>query len=212
MMKHVHLNGFGDTSVMVLKESSIPKLKPNESLVEILGTSLNRADTLQRAGKYPSPPGMSEILGLECAGYVVDEEGKRVKRVMTLLSGGGYAQYVAVPSDHLIEIPEDFPIEKVIFFLTFCLFLQACGISEVYLTSYLQIKLANLQKGDFCLIYAAASGVGIATIQICNLLGIIPIASCSAGKVHQVKQFTTNVIDRGEGENAQLQIIRDIIK
>merc|ERR1719249_354913 len=99
-----------------------PKLRPNEVLFKIEATAVNRADLLQAAGRYPPPKGESEIIGLECSGTIVDYAddcqiaGKSKtfdigSRVMALLPGGGYAQYVNVHETHLIPVPDDISFE-----------------------------------------------------------------------------------------------------
>ena len=94
-------------------------------------TAVNRADTLQRKGQYPPPKGASEIIGLECSGYVLNsiEEFrtgayKRNKRVMALLAGGGYAEVVRVKKDLVMEIPGNMSFE------------EAAAIPEVWLTAF----------------------------------------------------------------------------
>src|SRR5690554_7436231 len=93
----------------------MPELRPGEVLMQVMATALNRADLSQAAGNYPPPPGETEVLGLEAAGYVVagDEavmEAAGVepgRRYTALLPGGGYGQYVAVPAGMLMPVPED---------------------------------------------------------------------------------------------------------
>jgi len=75
--------------VLKIKESPIPKPKENEVLLKIQATAINRAETLQRKGQYPPPPGATDILGLEAVGHIVDENGNEKEQVMALLPGGG---------------------------------------------------------------------------------------------------------------------------
>lgn len=144
------------------EETTVPSVRRGEVLIEVHATAVNRADLSQRAGKYPPPPGESEILGLECAGVVV-EIGEGVpasrlgKRVCALLSGGGYAEYVTVPSSQAVRIPDglDFP--------------QATALPEVFATAFLNLFLeAQLSAGESVLLHAGASGVGTAAIQLCR--------------------------------------------
>jgi tumor protein p53-inducible protein 3 len=76
-------------------------------------------------------------------------------------------------------------------------FAEGGAIAEAFLTSYLLIKLSKLKKGDICLVYAAASGIGLTILQLCQHYGILAIASCSADKMDFVREFTPHVIDRG---------------
>lgn len=183
-MKHVHFNQPGDPSVLSIQESDIPKPKENEVLLRIKASALNRADTMQRKGKYPAPPGASPILGLEAAGYICDADGKpdESRRVMALLSGGGCSQYCTVPKDHLIDVPENFSMET------------AGGTPEIYLTALLLLELAKIQKGDRVLIYGGASGVGTALIQLVRLFEGFSIVTVSTDeKIEFTKQVGANV-------------------
>ena len=133
---------------------------PAEVRIRVAATAVNRADLAQRAGGYPPPTGASDILGLECAGEVVEvgEEVQRVKagdRVCALLSGGGYAEEVVVPAGLVLPIPGDLS------------FAEAASIPEVYATAYLNLYMeANLTIGEKVLLHAGASGVGTAAIQL----------------------------------------------
>jgi len=147
-------------------------------LIKVEATSVNRADILQRKGLYPPPKGSTNIIGLECAGYqlqnaedYVNGTYKKGRRVMALLSGGGYSDVVAVHKDHVIDIPDTFSFE------------QAAAVPETWLTSYQLINLvAQAEKGDIALIHAAASGIGCAAIQICRMQGVRSIAVASSGE------------------------------
>lgn len=143
----------------VLRHGDFPDPQPQEGelLVRVHATALNRADLLQRQGKYPPPPGASPILGLELAGEVVQPAGawKQGDRIMALVSGGGYAQYAAVPAAMAMPLPSHFSFE------------QGAAIPEVFLTAYLNLfDLGRLHAGDSVLIHAGASGVGTAAIQL----------------------------------------------
>lgn len=144
------------------EETSDPSLRRGEVLIEVHSTAVNRADLSQRAGRYPPPPGASEILGLECAGVVV-EVGEGVspsrigEKVCALLSGGGYAECVSVPSSQVVRVPDDLD------------FTQATALPEVFATAYLNLFLeAQLSAGETALLHAGASGVGTAAIQLCR--------------------------------------------
>lgn len=134
-------------------------------------TAVNRADLMQREGHYPPPPGASEILGLECAGEVVAVgDGVRGVQigtaVMALLSGGGYAELVAVPAGHVMPVPSGMSWD------------DAAAIPEVFLTASLTLRmLGHLDADEVALIHSAASGVGTAAIQIARELGAHPIAT-----------------------------------
>ncbi|QJR79472.1 NAD(P)H-quinone oxidoreductase [Alteromonas pelagimontana] len=144
--------------------------------VDVKAFGVNRADTLQRQGKYPAPPGESEILGLEIAGEVsvVGDnvtQWKAGDRVCGLVAGGGYAQEAVVNPHHLIKIPDSMPTE------------HAAGMAEVFLTAYQSLcQIADIQKGQRALIHAGASGVGLAALQLCRFLGVETATTASSSK------------------------------
>jgi putative PIG3 family NAD(P)H quinone oxidoreductase len=155
----------GPNQDLVLAEVPRPEYGPESVLVEVHATAVNRADLLQRRGLYPPPPGESEILGLEAAG-VVAETGAAVRgwrrgdRVMCLLAGGGYAEYVAVHHGMLLPIPERLSFE------------EAAAIPEVFYTAYMTLVAeAGLAAGETVLIHAGGSGVGTAATQLARTLG-----------------------------------------
>jgi len=161
---------------MYLGDFPKPSPQPNEVLVKIRATALNRADTLQRMGKYPPPPGDSTVMGLEIAGDIV-ELGKEVKnwtigdRVCGLIGGGGYAEYAVLSEGMLLPIPTKLSYE------------EAAAIPEVFLTAFQSISwIANLKKGESILIHAGASGVGTAAIQIAKAIGATVYVTASASK------------------------------
>lgn len=173
-MKYVHYEK-GGPEKMSIKTTSVPSLREREVLVKVFATAINRADTLQRKGFYPPPPGESEILGLEAAGTIMTvgsdctSSWKPGDRVMALLAGGGYAEYVAVPEDMLMRIPTQMN------------FTTAAGIPEVWLTAYQLMHIAGeLEKGDTVLIHAGGSGVGTAAVQLCVLAGCKPIVTAGS--------------------------------
>ena len=134
-----------------------PTPGPNEVLIRVRATAVNRADLLQREGHYPPPPGASEILGLECAGVL---EGTN-DRVMALLPGGGYAEQVAVHEGSILRVPDVLSDE------------EAAAIPEVFLTAFLNIfMLARAREGETVLIHGGGSGVGTAATTLCKLAGM----------------------------------------
>lgn len=163
-MKALIVEQLADRNEMRLGEHPDPEAKEGEVLVKIEATALNRADLMQKEGKYPPPKEVTPILGLEMAG-TIEELGPKVKgisvgdRVCGLLSGGGYAEYCTIRADHVLKIPEEFSFE------------EAAAIPEVYLTAYqAAIWLGKLTKGETILIHAGASGVGTAAIQLAREL------------------------------------------
>ncbi|MBT9583982.1 NAD(P)H-quinone oxidoreductase [bacterium] len=146
-------------------EFPTPKPGPGQVLLKVAATAVNRADLSQRSGRYPPPPGASEILGLECSGTVA-QLGPGVvapalgTEVCALLSGGGYAEYVCVPASHTLPIPTGLTLE------------EAGAVPEVFATAWLNLKLeGQLQPDEHVLVHAGASGVGTACIQLCKAWG-----------------------------------------
>ena len=150
-----------------LEWSSVPDIDPKKGEIRIdnHAAGVNRADLVQRKGRYPPPPGASSILGLECAG-IVDAIGPDVQRfeigdkVCALLAGGGYAEQVVVPEVQALDIPAGLS------------FVEAASIPETFATAYLNLFMeANADLGEKILLHAGASGVGIAAIQLCKAFG-----------------------------------------
>lgn len=173
-MRAIHVNE--DTRELYIGKTKDPICHQNDLLINVKATALNRADILQRQGKYPPPKGESKILGLEMAG-VVEKVGNKVKgwevgdRVCALLPGGGYAEKVVIPSKMAIRIPEELSFEK------------AAAIPEAFLTAYLNlVQLGKIKEKEYVLIHAGASGVGTAAIQIAKTKGAIPIVTAGSSE------------------------------
>lgn len=144
-------------------EQMIP-LESGQVRVRVHAAGINRADLLQKAGFYPPPPGATDILGLECAGEVIEVCGQTRwqtgDRVCALLAGGGMADEVVVDARHLLPVPRDMSWE------------DAAGILEVFTTAWLNVfELGAAKPGEKVLIHAGASGVGTAAIQLCKAFG-----------------------------------------
>lgn len=163
-MKALLIDKDSDQPVMKVGEVPDPNPDSHEILVKIEATALNRADLLQKAGKYPVPEGASPILGLEMSG-IVEELGSEVTefkegdRVFGLLSGGGYAEYCTIHENMAMTIPDELSFE------------EAAGIPEVFLTAFQAMDwLGELSKEETILIHAGASGVGTSAIQLARCL------------------------------------------
>ena len=142
-----------------------PKIGDHEVLIRISATAINRADLMQRKGFYPPPPGASEVMGLECAGEIV-EVGAGCTRFMSgdkvcaLLAGGGYSQYASAHEGSVLPIPDGLSDE------------QAAALPEVFATAWLNLFIeAGLKAGDKTIIHAGGSGVGTTAIQLCKAFG-----------------------------------------
>lgn len=139
--------------------------RPGEVVIKVAAAGVNRADVLQAAGKYPPPPGASEIIGMEVSG-VIAEIGDGVtewsvgQQVCALLAGGGYAEYVAVPAGQVLPIPSGVDL------------VDAAGLPEVACTVWSNVVLiAGLSRGQLLLAHGGASGIGSHAIQIARALG-----------------------------------------
>ena len=142
-----------------------PTLAAGQVLIKVTAAGLNRADLLQVAGLYPPPPGVSDILGLECAGIIEDSgDSTRWKvgdEVCALLAGGGMAEYVAVDERLVLAKPDGLSL------------IEAAAVPEVYTTAWLNVfQLGQATRGDKVLLHAGASGVGSAAIQLCRAFEI----------------------------------------
>ena len=159
-MRAIVITRPGGPEVLELRTVDDPHPGPGEVVLEVAATAVNRADLMQREGRYPPPPGASALPGLEAAGTVA-EIGEGVvgwaegDRAMALLAGGGYAERVAVPAGQLMPVPEGMDL------------VSAAAVPEVFLTAWLSLRrLTRIAAGETLLVHAAASGVGTAAIQV----------------------------------------------
>ena len=162
---HAIVVGSGAEAPLQWRQVADPEPKPDEVLVRIHATAVNRADLAQRRGGYDPPPGASPYLGLEMAGEVAavgaQAEGFAVgDRVCSILGGGGYAEAVAADPSYLMPLPDALS------------FTEGGGLPEVFLTAYVNLFMeAGLAAGETVLIHGGASGVGTAAIQIARHAG-----------------------------------------
>lgn len=159
---------------------------PDEALLAVRATALNRADLAQRAGRYSPPPGASEILGLEAAGVIESGGGPNFpdgSAACALLSGGGYAELVAVPREMLMPVPSDWSWE------------QAAAFPEAFFTAYLNLFMeGEARSGESILIHAGASGVGTAAIMLAEAAGCRVITTAgTAEKLAACRRFGAEV-------------------
>lgn len=156
----------GDEGVLRLGEVETPALGADDLRIRVHATAVNRADLLQRQGMYPPPPGASPILGLECAGEVI-ELGTNVRhwkvgdRAMALLAGGGYAEQAVVHAGSAMHVPAALSDE------------EAGALPEVFLTAFLNIfLLGEPPQGGSILVHGGGSGVGTAAISLGKEAGL----------------------------------------
>ena len=166
-MRAIVIREPGDESVLRMGEAPSPALGPADLRIRVRTTAVNRADLLQRQGLYPPPPGASPILGLECAGEVV-EVGPEARgftpgqRVMALLPGGGYAEEAVVHHTAAIPVPDRMSDE------------EAGAFPEVFLTAFSNLFMSGLgalAPGETALVHGGGGGVGTAAILLCREAG-----------------------------------------
>lgn len=189
-MKAIVLRSYGGPEVLTFEDVPDPEPGPDEVLVAVRATALNRADLLQRMGAYPDPRrGLDlEIPGLEFAG-TVRAVGRRVMRwkvgdeVMAIDAGGAYAELVCTHERQLMPVPASVPLA------------DAAAIPEVFLTAWDALVLqGGLTSGRWALVHAGASGVGTASIQIAKAIGARIAVTCSAGKVEACRALGADLV------------------
>lgn len=171
-MRAVVLEGAGGPEVLSVKTVPVPVPGEGELRVRVRASGINRADLLQRMGRYPAPEGWpQEILGMEFSG-VVDAVGPGVERwrpgeaVMGLLGGGGYAEFVTTHASTVVPAPSSLDLE------------DAGAIPEVFMTAFDAVVLqAGLQAGETLLVHAVGSGVGTAALQLAKALGAVTVGT-----------------------------------
>jgi putative PIG3 family NAD(P)H quinone oxidoreductase len=188
----------GDENVLHIGDVPRPEMKDDELRIRVRATAVNRADLLQRQGFYPPPPGASPILGLECAGEVI-EVGAAVhgwqigERAMALLPGGGYAEEAVVHAGSAMHVPAALSDA------------EAGALPEVFLTAFLNIfLLGEAMQGSSVLVHGGGSGVGTATISLCREAGArILVTAGSAEKCRRCLAHGADVaINYNDGDFA----------
>jgi putative PIG3 family NAD(P)H quinone oxidoreductase len=173
-MRAVIFDQPGDENVLHVGEAPAPELGAGELRIGVAAAAVNRADLLQRQGMYPPPPGASPLLGLECAGEVLEVgsgvDGWKVgDRAMALLAGGGYAEQVVVHAGSAMPVPERLSDEA------------AAAVPEVFLTVFLNVfQLGGLAEGGAVLVHGGGSGIGTATIQLARAAGATCIVTAGS--------------------------------
>jgi putative PIG3 family NAD(P)H quinone oxidoreductase len=187
-MRAVGCDGSGDVDVLRWESARYPIPGPNEVLVKVVASAVNRADLMQRQGFYPPPPGVTEVLGLECSGRI-SQLGEGVTdwsvgdEVCCLLAGGGQAQYAAVPVGQVMPVPEGVDL------------VTAGGLAEVCCTVWSNVvQVGKLSAGDVLLVHGGSSGIGTTAIQVGKALGATVIATAgSAEKVALCRELGADI-------------------
>ena len=174
----------GGPEVLEIEDRPVPKPGPNEILVRVQASALNRADLSQREGNYPAPPGApQDIPGLEFAGEVVDVGvGARLKggdRVFGVVAGGGNAEYLVADADAVAPVPEGMS------------WTDAAAVPEAFITAHDALVVqASVRTNEFVLIHAVGSGVGLAATQIARAFGATPFGTArTADKLERAREY-----------------------
>lgn len=155
----------GGPEVLIPETRALPKPGPGEILVKVAAAGVNRPDVAQRSGAYPPPPGASDLPGLEIAGVVVAlgegaSKHKLGDKVMSLVAGGGYAQYCIAPDAQAMTVPDGFSM------------MEAGATAETLMTVWHNVfERGGLQPGETLLIHGGSSGIGTMAIQLAKALG-----------------------------------------
>ena len=198
-MTVAHYAGPGGPDVLKLCDWLMPRPGPGDVLVKVAAAGLNQADTMQRKGFYPPPPGASPIIGLEIAGEVVAlGEGAPAamlgQQVCALVPGGGYAQFCLARAAHCLPVPADLSLT------------EAAALPETLFTVWHNVfERAWAREGETILVHGGTSGIGTMTIDLGRLFGLRVIVTCgsdekcaralSLGAAHAINYKTSDFVE-----------------
>ncbi len=166
----------GLPEVLVASTAPVPQPKPDEVLIRVLATGVNRPDVAQRKGEYPPPPGASPLIGLETAGEVVAAGAevttwKTGDRVCALTNGGAYAGYCTAPASQCLPWPRGFDA------------IRAAALPETFFTVWANLfGHGRLAAGETALIHGGTSGIGVTAIQLAKAFGARVIATAGSAE------------------------------
>ncbi|MGZ3182885.1 MAG: NAD(P)H-quinone oxidoreductase [Telluria sp.] len=161
-MRAIEITHPGGPDVLQLCERPLPTPQPGEVLIKVHAAGINRPDVLQRLGKYPVPPGASDLPGLEVAGEVVEPAGPFNKSdlVCALVQGGGYAEYCTAPAEQCLPVPRGLTMA------------EAASLPETFFTVWSNVfDRCRLAPGETLLVQGGSSGIGVTAIQLAAALG-----------------------------------------
>ena len=182
-MKYIQVTQPGPPEVLQLAEGPTPMPGRGEVVIRVEAAGVNRPDALQRAGKYPPPPGASPILGLEVAGTISDAapdaRWREGDRVCALVPGGGYAEYCLAPGVQCLPVPRGLSME------------EAAGIPETFFTVWANVfQLGHLAAGERFLVHGGTGGIGTTAIQLAHAFGATVFATAgSEEKCHAAEEL-----------------------
>lgn len=216
-MRAIEYNGAGGPEVLRVVERPRPEAGPGEVLIKVAAAGLNRADVQQRRGVYPPPPGASDIPGLEVSGTIA-ALGRGVQgfevgaSVCALLTGGGYAEYVAVPAGQVLPVPAGMGL------------VEAAALPEVVCTVWSNLFMkAGVGAGEWVLIHGGAGGIGTMATQLVAAFGAHPVVTAGspekleycrrfgaeAGINYRDEDFVEEMLDISGGHGAD--VILDVV-
>ncbi|HEX9785751.1 MAG TPA: NAD(P)H-quinone oxidoreductase [Opitutaceae bacterium] len=177
-MRAVEIAAPGGPDVLRMAVRPVPELRPREVLIQVVAAGVNRPDVLQRLGKYPPPEGASDLPGLEVSGTVVAlgdgavaNELEMGQAVCALLAGGGYAEFVAVPVEQVLPIPDGVDL------------VHAAGIPETCFTVWTNVfDRGDLKSGETFLVHGGTSGIGTTAIQLARARGARVFATAGSDR------------------------------
>ncbi|KAA0969433.1 NAD(P)H-quinone oxidoreductase [Aureimonas fodinaquatilis] len=164
----------GGPEVLTLVRRNLPALRPGEMRVRVHAAGVNRPDAMQRAGNYPPPPGVTDVLGLELSGEVLEAAPDVNRfapgsRVMALVAGGAYAEEAIVQAEACIPVPDGLSM------------IEAAGIPETYFTVWSNLFIrAGLKAGETVLIHGGTSGIGVTATLLAKAIGARVITTCGS--------------------------------
>ena len=159
-MRVIEISTFGGPDVLKIAERPTPAPGPGEVLIKVVAAGVNRPDVIQRYGKYPPPPGASDIPGLEVAGHIAAKGAGVVQwqegdAVCALVAGGGYAEYCVAPQSQCLRLPSRLTL------------VEAAGVPETFFTVWTNVfERGRLQPGETMLVHGGTSGIGTTAIQL----------------------------------------------
>ena len=206
----------GGPEVLIPETRDLPKPGPGEILVKVAAAGVNRPDVAQRSGSYPPPPGASDLPGLEIAGTVVAlgdgaRKHKIGDKVMSLVAGGGYAEFCIAQDAQAMPVPESFSI------------LEAGATAETLMTVWHNVfERGGLQAGETLLIHGGSSGIGTMAIQLAKAFGakvIVTVGSqdkadacLKLGADHAINYKTEDFVERvKEITKTGVELILDMV-
>ncbi|GAA0953037.1 NAD(P)H-quinone oxidoreductase [Nonomuraea longicatena] len=200
----------GGPEVLEWREVPDPRPGRGEVLIEVAASAVNRADVMQRQGRYDPPPGEPPYPGLECSG-VVAEVGENVEqfrvgdRVCALLGGGGYAERVTVPWEQVMPVPDGVSL------------VEAAGLPEAVCTVWSNVfMLGRLRRSETLLVHGGASGIGTMAVQLAKAFGSRVVATAGrADKLERLRELgadeVINYREEDFAEKVRADVILDIV-